>query len=409
MDRRRSAAQGGPAPIAAPPAPDDRTRWAAVGALMAAGVVGAAQVGKSAAALPALQAEYGLSLSAASWFVSVISLLGAVGGAALGWLGQGIGFRRQVQAGLLLVVAMNLAGILAPGPATLLVTRAGEGLGFVLVVLAAPALLPAVTARASRRLVVGAWGAYMPIGSALGALLVPLLLPLAGWRGAWGATAVLTLGALVAVSRSVPRAAPGPARVRDGLANAVRSPAVMCLAGVFALYAGQYLAVLGLLPTMLVRDGSMSLTTAGLLTTVAFLANAPGNLTGAALQHRGVPRWVLLVGGSTSMGAAVWVLHDPDLPFGVRVGAAVAFSFTAGVVPSAAFGGVGALTAGTSSAGPAMGLLMQGSSLGQLLVPPLVASATASWTAAPGILSGMAALAVLGGLRFRRLDRRRAD
>jgi predicted MFS family arabinose efflux permease len=376
---------------------------------MAAGVVGAAQIGKSAAALPALQAEYGLSLAAASWFVSVISLLGAVGGAALGWLGQGIGFRRQVQAGLLLIVAMNVAGMLAPGPATLLATRAGEGLGFVLVVLAAPALLPTVTAPASRRLVVGAWGAYMPIGSALGALLVPLLLPLVGWRGAWAATAVLTLGALLAVRRSVPRAATRPALARDGLTDALRSPAVLCLAGVFALYAGQYLAVLGLLPTMLVRSGSMSVTTAGFVTTVAFLANAPGNLTGAALQHRGVPRWVLLVGGSTSMGGTVWVLHDPGLPLWSRVAAAVAFSFTAGVVPSAAFGGVGALTAGTGSAGPAMGMLMQGSSLGQLLAPPLVASATASWAAAPGILSGLAALAVLGGLLFRRLDRVRSD
>jgi MFS family permease len=401
--------RSGPALTSGAAAPADRTRRAAVGALLAAGVVGAAQVGKSAAALPPLQVEYGLGLAAASWFVSVVSLLGAVGGAALGWLGQGIGFRRQVQAGLLLIVAMNVAGMLAPGPATLLATRAGEGLGFVLVVLAAPALLPTVTAPASRRLVLGAWGAYMPIGSALGALLVPLLLPLAGWRGAWAATAVLTLGALLAVRRSVPRAATGPARVRDGLTDALRSPAVLCLAGVFAVYAGQYLAVLGLLPTMLVRDGSMTVTTAGFVTTVVFLANAPGNLTGAALQHRGVPRWVLLVGGSTSMGATVWVLHDPGLPLWSRITAAVAFSFTAGVVPSAAFSGVGALTAGTGSAGPAMGLLMQGSSLGQLLAPPLVASATASWAAAPGILSGLAALAVLGGLLYRRLDRVRAD
>ena len=86
VGRRRSADRSGPALTAGPAALDDRTRWAAVGSLMAAGVVGAAQIGKSAAALPALQAEYGLSLAAASWFVSVISLLGAVGARpSAGW------------------------------------------------------------------------------------------------------------------------------------------------------------------------------------------------------------------------------------------------------------------------------------------------------------------------------------
>jgi len=376
---------------------------------MAAGVVAAAQVGKGAAGLPVLQAEFDLSLTAAAWYLSVISLVGAVGGAGLGWLGQSIGFRRQVQAGLLLILLMNLAGAAAHGATALMATRVGEGLGFALVVLAAPGLLTTGTAPANRRFVVGAWGAYMPIGAGLGTLLVPLVLPLMGWRGVWIMAATGTAAALVAVTRSVP-APPTKASARlVSFRGALGSRGVLCLTAVFAVYAGQYLAVLGLLPTMLVGDGRISVLTAGIVTGIAFLLNAPGNIIGAVLQQRGVPRHLLIVGGSVCMGATVWILHAEGMPISARIAAAGIFSFTAGVVPSAAFGGVAALTAGTESIGPAMGLLMQGSSLGQLLVPPLVAasitvSGIAAGVAAPVVLSGLAALAVLGGVLYRHLE-----
>jgi cyanate permease len=181
----------------------------------------------------------------------------------------------------------------------------------------------------------------------------------------------------------------------------------VCLAVVFALYAGQYLAVLGLFPAMLVRDGAMSLRTAGLLSGLAFLVNAPGNLLGAYLQHRMVSRWRLVVAGSLCMVATVWMGQDGALPLAVRIGAVALFSFTAGLVPSSLFTGVTALTAGTSAAGASVGVLMQGSSVGQLLVPPLVvavASAFPSWTAQSATLSFLGVLAVLGGVLYRRWD-----
>ena len=108
---------------------------------MAAGVVGAAQIGKGSAALPVLQDEFALSSAGAAWFLSVVSAIGAVAGALLGWLGQALGFRRQVLLGLLAIVVTNLLGAAAGSAGWLLAARAGEGLGFVLVILAAPGLL----------------------------------------------------------------------------------------------------------------------------------------------------------------------------------------------------------------------------------------------------------------------------
>jgi predicted MFS family arabinose efflux permease len=289
----------------------------------------------------------------------------------------------------------------------LLAGRVGDGLGFLLVVLAAPGLLTELTAPAHRRLVLGAWGAYMPVGSGLAALLVPPAAAALGWQATWRLDGLLAAVAALAVVRWVPRTRARGLPGVGGLLRAVRSPGVLCLAVLFALYAGQYLAVLGLFPAMLVSGGAVTLRTAGLLSALAFLANAPGNLLGAYLQHRGVARWLLIVVGSLCMAATVWAGRDVALPLGLRIGAVVLFSFVAGLVPASAFSGLAAMTAGTRSVGAAVGLVNQGSSVGQLLVPPLVVAAGAAsstWTAQPAVLSCLGLLAVLGGVLYRRWD-----
>jgi predicted MFS family arabinose efflux permease len=406
---RAAAAVSGPAPPDTPS--KEGTRWAAVWSLMAAGFVGAAQVGKGAAALPVLQAEFGLNASAAAWYLSAMSLLGAVGGALLGWLGQALGFRRQVLLGLGTIALANLLGAALQTAPALLATRVGEGFGFILVVLAAPGLLPGLAGPTRRRLVVGAWGTYMPVGSGLAALLVPPAVAAVGWPGTWLLDALLAVLAALAIARWVPGEHAHRLPDVEGLLTAVRSPGVLCLAAVFALYAGQYLAVLGLFPAMLVHGGGIPLRTAGVLSGLAFLVNAPGNLVGAYLQHRGAARWALVVAGSLCMATTVWVAQAAGLPLAVRIAAVALFSFTAGLVPATLFNGVAAMTAGTSAAGSSVGVLMQGSSVGQLLVPPLVVAAGAAssswpapWTAQPATLSALALLAVLGGVLYRRWD-----
>lgn len=399
----RSTASG---PRSAAPG-NDTTSWGAVLALMAAGVVAAAQIGKASAALPVLQVEFGLSASGAAWYLSVVSALGAVAGAVLGWLGQALGFRRQVLLGLLAIVLTNVGGAAATSAEWLLAARVGEGLGFVLVVLAAPGLLPEVAAPGHRRLVIGAWGIYMPLGAGLATLLVPSAITLLSWRGAWLIDAAVTVAVLLAVVGWVPSTPARGPHSMGGLLQAVRSPGVLCLAVVFGLYAGQYLAVVGLLPTMLV-DGGLSLGAAGLVTGVVFLANVPANLLGAFLLHRGVSRWWLIVAGGGWIAGTVWAVHAPDLPLAVRIGSVVAYSLVVGIVPSALFSGVVAMSTGTPSAGAAVGLLMQGSSMGQLLGPPLVVavgSSVSSWTGRPVALASLAAGVFVGGLLYRRLEK----
>jgi cyanate permease len=368
---------------------------------MGAGVVAAAQIGGAAAALPVLQAEFGLSSTTAAWYLSTVSALGAAGGVLLGWLGQTLGFGRQVRLGLLAIVVADLGGAVVDSLAGLLLARVGEGLGLVLVILAAPPLLSEVSAPEHRRLVAGTWGAYMPVGSGLAALLVPPVIGWVGWRGASVADACLAAGVLLVVLRRVPSAAVRGRASVGGLLGAFRSPSVVIISVVFGLYSAQYLAVVGLLPAALVDGEGLSIATAGLVGAVVFLVNAPGNLLGAYLLHRGAPvRWVIPA-GCAGMAGSVWGVLDPGLPLPLRVASAIAFSFTSGLVPSALFAGLAAASAGTGSAGAAIGLLTQGSAVGQLLGPPLlvaVGTAVAAGAAQSGVIVCLAALVAVGAV-----------
>jgi hypothetical protein len=117
---------------------------------------------------------------------------------------------------------------------------------------------------------------------------------------------------------------------------------------------------------------------------------------------------VLIVAGSGWIVLTVWAVHDPELPLEVRVGAVVAFSLVVGIVPAAAFSGLTSMSAGTASAGAAVGLLIQGSSVGQLLGPPLVVgvgAAVGTWAGRPATLTGLAACLFVAALLYRRLER----
>jgi cyanate permease len=382
-----------------------RTSWGAVAGLLGAGVVAAAQIGGAAAALPVLQEDFELDPATAAWYLSTVSALGAAGGVLLGWLGQTLGFGRQVRFGLAVIVAADLGSAVVDSLTGLLVARVGEGLGLVMVILAAPPLLSEVSAPTHRRLVAGTWGAYMPVGSGLAALLMPAAIGLIGWRGASVADACLAAGVLLAVLRWVPST---PARGRasvGGLLGAFRSPSVVIITVVFGLYAAQYLAVVGLLPAALVEGEGLSVAAAGLVGAVVFLVNAPANLLGAYLLHRGAPlRWMILT-GSAGMAVTVWGVLDPALSLDLRVASAIAFSFLAGLVPSALFAGLAAVSAGTDSAGAAIGLVTQGSGVGQLLGPPLVVAvgtAVAPGAAQSAVLVCLAGLVAVGAVLLSR-------
>eukprot|EP01036_Dinobryon_divergens_P005135 gene5135-6808_t len=160
----------------------------------------------------------------------------------------GVGLKRSMMLGLLVVALGSALGAQAQSAAWLLATRAMEGLGFLWVVLPAPALLrqSVVPQRVNR--VMGFWGAYMPLGTSLGLLLGPyvmhLALPDMGWRVWWNVLSVwcalLALLVLWRVPADATSAALNPPNQKI-LSLTLRSGPAWLLALSFAAYSGQWL------------------------------------------------------------------------------------------------------------------------------------------------------------------------
>jgi len=123
-----------------PPATTSSNERAAL-IVIFAGVCAALHVGKLPPAIPALQAALGLSLVQAGFLLSLVQLAGMCAGVAFGVLADGLGLRRSLMLGLGVLALASAAGGFATGAGGLMVLRALEGFGFLLVVLPAPGLV----------------------------------------------------------------------------------------------------------------------------------------------------------------------------------------------------------------------------------------------------------------------------
>jgi len=375
------------------------TRWAPVAAMLAGGVLGAAQIGKVPAAMTTIGAEFGLGLAGAALLVSLFALMAALGGLGIGLAVARIGPRRALLAGLALGAVAGVAAALAPNAALLLLARIAEGAGFLLLVVAAPGLISASVAARDRGLAMGLWGTYMPAGIALGLVSAPLV-EAQGWRFAWMVLALaLGLAALLCwrlVPRAVVSAAPPAAPIAAQLRalSAARRP--LQIASAFATYNTLYFGIAAFLPARLESLGAGT-GGAGSAAALAALANAGGNLLSGLLMRRGVAAERLVVAGALGMallGSGVYLVPDPT----AVVVLAVLACGIGGLLPAACFALLPRAVPDPALVAPAVGLVIQGNNLAQLLAPPLIgALAAQSWALAslPLLVAGL--LATLAG------------
>ncbi len=400
------------------------TRWPAVAALILSGMLAAAQIGKVPPALPVLRHDLALGLITAGWVASLFSVTGATLGIVSGAIADRLGRRRLLLAGLAALALGSLLGSLSGGGAGLLVSRAIEGLGFVAIVVAAPALI-AEAAPAQHRLTLSLWSSYMPTGVAAMMLLTPPALAWIGWRGLWAASAGVILLFLPLAAyltrprpdqRPRPRARspaaalpPGPG-LRDFRAALAR-PGPWLLGLCFTTYTLQWSAVMAWLPTFIIGKEHTDLARAVVLTALVVFANVPGTQFGGWLLGRGVARWRLLAASPLCMAALALGMFATTLPDPAKYVMAIAFSGLGGVLPAACLSGVPAHARRPQEIGLVTGMLVQGANLGSLCGPPLIAALVAAlgdFERAGLALPVAAALGLILALGVRAVERRQA-
>lgn len=400
-----------------PDGADEGTRWGVVAVVLAAGVVGAFQLGKLPAALPALRAELGLGLVAAGWVISAITAVGVVTGMMSGVVSDRLGYRRVLLGGLALIALGSFAGAWSHDTASILITRIIEGTGYIAVITAAPPLLVAVTAPGDRSVAMGVWSFYLPFGMSGMVLISPLVIGLASWRGLWIFNAALALAAICAVAALVRARTPSvtaisePERVSPwrGMWLTVSRPGPPVLAVAFAAYSLIHLSVIAFLPTFLIERRGVMPDEAALLTAFAMFMNAPGCLVGGWLLKRGQAAWMLVLAGYLGMMGAAFGVFSEDLPGGLRYALAVFLTFSGGLIPPAILARAPFHAASPALVATTIGLIIQLISFGQLIGPPILAalvSRAGDWQDATALTVSAAAVGIAAALALRRLERR---
>jgi len=351
-----------------------------------AGVSAALHVGKLSPAIPVLREAMHVSLLQAGFLLSLVQLAGMALGLAVGLAADGIGLKRSLMTGLLVLFGAGTLGGYAQSATDLLALRALEGIGFLLVSMPAPSLIRHLVASARMNAALGLWGAYMPFGAAVSLLCGPLFIATFSWSAWWWLLAVLSLFMAVWVWHVVPSDAtrvylqPAPWGERLYQTLTARGPWLVALS--FAMYSGQWLAVIGFLPSIYtqagVSGGAMAMLTAG-----AAAVNMVGNIASGRLLQRGASPQALLTLGYAAMALgtvlafATWPMSGVGggigLPPIVRYLAVLLFSAMGGVIPGTLFSLAVRMAPSEKTISTTVGWMQQWSAFGQFAGPPLVA------------------------------------
>jgi MFS family permease len=389
------------------------TSWPAVWVIFAAGLAAGAHMGKVPPALPAMRADLGLSLIESGFvhtmMYTVGSLFGVFGGAAADRFGQ----KRFALIGLGLMATGGVLGALAWSYALLLASRFLEGLGFILLTVAAAPLLTAVTLPRDRAVAFSIWSCYMPAGGTLVILAAPLALATVGWRGLWLGLAAYTAACALLVARRVPTPSFGGnvASLRL-LTESLTRPGILALCAVFVCYVGQWTSLMTWLPTFAVEERGASQAAAAWLTAAFVVANIPGVLLAGVLLKRRVPRWIVMSTGAAAMGVTTLGILAAGAPDALRLGCVLAFSTLGGLIPGAIFSATPVHAKSPQHIGTTNGMIMQASHIGQFIVPILVAwvaSHFGGWSASLDTMLVLACAGVAAGVAVGRFERRLAS
>ena len=368
------------------------TNWKIVFVATLGGVAIALQMGKAAATLPLIRADLGADLSILATYVALISTFGALFGIFVGSVTRAIGAKQSALIGLMLAAAGSLIGGTTTGINILLASRLIEAVGFSVTVTAMPALIQAATTSKDRLLAMGMWTTWLPAGVAVTMIFSFFWLERLGWRGIFMLTAILpAMSALLLWATT--REAKGPAKLPENtpFLGVFRTEVVLTTL-VFICFSSSNLIIMAFLPTILVDDLNMMVSSAAAIAFVGALALMATNILTGKLLQLGFRRRHLLIVNFVGMAVAAAILLGPSFSVWARIAAAIAFNLFAGVPAAVVWASIPILAKNPGEAPLLSGVFFQGASIGQIIGPMLVALVVGDegWSRAIWAVGGLA-------------------
>jgi MFS family permease len=367
-----------------------RSNWRAVFSAFLVGVAGAVQVGRVAPVAPFLEQEFQLDLFSLGWLVSLITLASALLGLLAGYWVVRKGLRASVLLGALLMAVCAIAAAISTSLPMLVGARVVEGLGYLMVVVAAPTLIAREATQKDIPIALAMWGTFFTLGLSMAAFAGGAISDVTGWRGWFFASAGVVLLAAIAVLVFVPKDEPHSEPTFDLRRALSEMPIASWLLG--AAFLGLTLltlSILSLLPTFLIQQQGLTPAVAGGVTGGIALASIAGSLSYGMLANR-LSETVIASGASVALiTSAFLTFASASTPSQITPAAAVAI-FMSGVLVAQTFSAVPRVAVTPRLIGPSNGLVAQLGSIGALTGPPLVGGliSVSAWNIVPLVVAG---------------------
>ncbi len=377
---------------------DTENNWIAVLIALLSGIVGALQIGKLPIAAPLLQADLNIPLSAIGNLGAIFPLLGMLIGIPIGTIVLRIGLRYSIALGLLAIAISSLLGPVFPSLEMLYILRFFEGFGYIFIMVSAPTLIQGSVQLAYRNTAMSFWGTFMPIGMTVMMFIGPFFTQ---WQNLWylnGAAAVLVM-ALILLFVPAPHTRPkalGLKQIGSLLKSIFMAGTPLKMALAFGCYTLMYFALFNFLPLLLIEQFGVGYAQAGLIAGLASAANIFGNLAAGHLLSKGYKRRLLIPLTFITMIITGGAIFAFSLPIFIVALLCIIFAGIGGMIPTSVLSSA-PIVAPTPLAIPiTVGLIMQGSNLGQSFGPLLAGWSTQflGWTSAAWILFIVGALGI---------------
>jgi MFS family permease len=338
-------------------------------------------MGKAHIALPDLEANLAHGLTGVSWIISALSLMAVLFAVPTGVLASKIGTKRAVVVGLIVLGLSSFAGSFSRNESELLLSRVGEGIGFLAVIVSAPSVIAVIAHHKDHLLAFGAWGAYVPSGVALGTLLGPYAMLSHGWRSLWlwSSLALFLFAILIQFLTAEPASGDRPnSHSLAGSFQVYGNRTIFLLAGIFGFYTLQHLGIMSLFPSYLWKVLGASPSQAGLLNSLAMASNIAGNVAAGFLLRRVVKISTLIPTVLLLVFCSALLMFESHTIATAFVGA-FAFCAVGGAVPGTVLAVLPSYTRSERELPPGNGLLVQGSNAGIMIGPVLVSLLATVW------------------------------
>ena len=198
----------------------------------------------------------------------------------------------------------------------------------------------------------------------------------ADWHAYWWCAGAAALLALACVALLAPPSAAGASLswrgLRQDTIDTLGTAGPVLLSLTFMLYSLMFFALFSFLPVLLMERLGLSLAQAGLYSAIATVANVIGNLGAGMLLARGWRRSTLIAIACASMALIALLIFRSGAPAMTIFLLCVAFSAVGGLIPATLLGSAPLLAPRPALAAASVGLVMQGSNLGQVIGPVTV-------------------------------------